>query len=458
MTNKELNQDISERIAFYMHKVKYFRGQSWFSDGGKMYLISEKSGLVDKFRTSYIIMKEVLGHIEPGQPSHAGLYDAIMNRPNEIDSEDFISKIIAKLIENDQLKAAKQFEEEGFFGKKEENVSKIGCWLMPSKYCIDYQTAEMELVSEDISCFDKIYFESKIDANFKPQVPKNFRLLCSNVFGVKTDEEYYNLLGIIAKSFKAIAGDQSIIVVKGVGGSGKSSWAKLMTRVFNELIVEITEEVFNPRSAAYDFTAQKRAMAKAHVIIIDESDEKAKNNNLLKKITSGTELPYRELQSNGGTLKVMATIVYFSNLDIDFSNIDSGTLRRLFEYESPKEKNSIEWKEGDFIDVFLKEKDGIIFDFFTAMKNFVEKPKKARTASKSVATSLNDLFFNENFAFDPTVMILRSTFLEICKKNRDFNGTKRRAQLIQWLEERGVVYGYQHRDGKYYVKGIKIVN
>lgn len=458
MTPKELNQDIADRIAFYMPKVKFFRGQSWFSDGGKMYLISEKSGLVDKFRTSYIIMKQVLSCVEVGTGTFADLHDCIINRPNEIDSEDFISKIIVKLIENDQLKAAKQFEEHGFFGKKEENVKKIGCWLMPSNFCIDYQTAETKPISEDICCFDKIYFENKLDGLFKPESPRNFRTLCHNVFGVKTDEEYYHLLGLVAKSFKSIPGDQSIIVVKGKGGSGKSTWVSVMTKIFNELIVEITEEVFNPRSAAYDFTVQKRAMANAHIILIDESSDRAKDNTLLKRITSGTTIPYRELQTNGGTLHVAASVVYFSNTDVDLSNIDSGTLRRLFEFKSPIDTVNIEWKKGKFDDIFMKEKDGIIFDFFTAMKSFVEKPKKERKAADMVATSLNDLFFNENFAMDESTAILKQTFLDICRKSREFSGTKKRAQLIGWLEERGVKYGYQGRDGKYYVKGIRIIS
>ena len=60
----------------------------------------------------------------------------------------------------------------------------------------------------------------------------------------KTEDEYMHLLGLIAKSFKSIPGDQSIIVVKGKGGSGKSTFVSVMTKIFNELIVEITEEVF----------------------------------------------------------------------------------------------------------------------------------------------------------------------------------------------------------------------
>jgi len=455
MTPKEINSYIAERIAWYMPKVKFFRGQSWFSDGGKMYLISDKLSLTDKFRTSYVIMKCVLSCMEFAENTE--IYNYIVHQPNTIDAEDFILKVIAKIIENDQKLAAEKFEKFGFFGKKEENVSKIGCWLMPSKFCIDYQNAEMIPVSEEISCFDKIFFEGKLDGIFKPEPPKNFKTLCHNVFGVQTDEEYYHLLGLIAKSFKSIPGDQSIIVVKGKGGSGKSTWVSVMTKIFNELIVEITEEVFNPRSAAYDFTSQKRAMANAHIILIDESSDKAKDNTLLKRITSGTTIPYRELQTNGGTLHVAASVVYFSNTDVDLSNIDSGTLRRLFEFKSPDETINIEWKKGKFDEIFMKEKDGIINDFFTAMKLFVEKPKKERKASEMVATSLNDLFFNENFAFDENTAILKQTFLDICRKSREFSGTKKRAQLIGWLEERGVKYGYQGRDGKYYVKGIKII-
>ena len=57
MTPKEINKDLSDRVAWYMPKVKYFRGQSYFSDGGKMYIISEKSSLSEKFKTSYVIMQ-----------------------------------------------------------------------------------------------------------------------------------------------------------------------------------------------------------------------------------------------------------------------------------------------------------------------------------------------------------------------------------------------------------------
>lgn len=459
MTPKEINQDLADRIAFYLDKIRYFRGQNYFSDNGKMYLISDKLSLSEKFKTSYVIMKHILSRFTV--PNEAGTehYNYIVNEPNKIDAEDFILKVICKLIENDQKLAAENFNQKGFFSKKEETVSRIGCWLMPSNYCVDYQTAEIQQVSEEISCFDKIYFDAKINENYRPETPKNFRILCQNVFGVKTDEEYYNLLGLVAKSFKSIPGDQSIIVVKGHGGTGKSSWVKVMTRIFNELIVEITEEVFNPRSAAYDFTAQKRAMANAHVILIDESSDRAKDNTLLKRITSGTTIPYRELQTNGGTLQVAASVIYFSNSDIDMSNIDSGTLRRLHEYKSPEQQILIDWKKGDFADIFIKEKEGIIFDFFAAMKNFVEKPKKERKERTTVATSVFDIFFNENFAFDDSKMVLKSDFLNICRKSSDFRGAKRRDQLKQWLEERGVNYNYQSAQhaGKYFVKGIKML-
>ena len=66
MTPQEINKDIADRIAFYMPKIVYFRGLNYFSDNGKMYLISEKSGLTEKFRTSYLIMLEVLT-LEPAR-------------------------------------------------------------------------------------------------------------------------------------------------------------------------------------------------------------------------------------------------------------------------------------------------------------------------------------------------------------------------------------------------------
>lgn len=455
MTPQEINKDIADRIAFYMPKIVYFRGLNYFSDNGKMYLISEKSGLTEKFRTSYLIMLEVLTHLNP--PDNNEIYNFVQNTPNLIDAKDFIEKVIVKIIENDHKLQADQFKQFGFFGKKQENVNKIGCWLMPTNFCIDYSNAEITPVSDNISCFDRIYFPVKIDGIFKPESPKNFKKLCHNVFGTKTEDESMHLLGLIAKSFKSIPGDQSIIVVKGKGGSGKSTFVSVMTKIFNELIVEITEEVFSPRAAAYDYTKQKIEMSNAHVILIDESSDKSKDNTLLKRITSGTEVPFRELQTNGGTIKVLASVVYFSNQDVDMSNIDTGTLRRLHEYTSPEESISIDWKSGKFTDIFLNEKEGIIMDFFNAMKKFVEKPKNNKAQKQRVATSIFDIFFKENFEFDNNCMILRSDFLNICRKSSDFRGTKRRSQFVQWLEERGVIYGFQAADGKYYVRGIKSV-
>jgi hypothetical protein len=96
-------------------------------------------------------------------------------------------------------------------------------------------------------------------------------------------------------------------------------------------------------------------------------------------------------------------------------------------------------------------------DFFNAMKKFVEKPKNNKAQKQRVATSIFDIFFKENFEFDNNRMILRSDFLNICRKSSDFRGTKRRSQFVQWLEERGVIYGFQAADGKYYVRGIKSV-
>ena len=143
--------------------------------------------------------------------------------------------------------------------------------------------------------------------------------------------------------------------------------------------------------------SKKIEMSNAHVILIDESSDKSKDNTLLKRITSGTEVPFRELQTNGGTIKVLASVVYFSNQDVDMSNIDTGTLRRLHEYTSPEESISIEWNSGKFTDIFLNEKEGIIMDFFNAMKKFVEKPKNNKAQKQRVATSIFDIFFKEKF-------------------------------------------------------------
>jgi hypothetical protein len=132
-------------------------------------------------------------------------------------------------------------------------------------------------------------------------------------------------------------------------------------------------------------------MSRASTIIIDESNEKNKDNTLIKRITSGTSIPYRELSTNGGTLQICATVLYFSNNNVFLNEIDSGISRRIVEFESPEKTIPIEWNKSEpFVNIFLREKNAIIADFVESFK-FTPK-QNYRYSSKVVKSGIEHFF------------------------------------------------------------------
>ena len=407
---------ISDRSGVYIDKIMYCNSEYWLNDNGVLYKISTKETSTH-FRVSFIICRMILDF---NNGKYNSMTDAEKNdhrdfcfvfdmKLKNVILKDFINEIFERIIERNNEMSAQCYVSRGYFSERECDVEELGLWLKPYDYFIKY--TEPHIIyprTPDVCCIDNIFMNTNPMKLADVAEPKNFHILCRNVFGIKTDDDYYELLALFSSSLRRTRGAQKFVTVKGNCNNGKSSFVDVVKNVFKGLFVEITEEAFNPRAAHYDNLPEKRAMAKASCIMIDESDERQKDNTLIKRITSGTTIPYRELAANGGSLEILATVFYFSNNNVVLSEIDGGTLRRLVEYESPNERYPIYWdsEKETFLDVFLKERDGIIRDF---IKSFLYKPKSADVEKNIVQSEIDDM--KKMFRFE------KGAYIQI----RDFN-------------------------------------
>ena len=437
MDSSDFTLYISSRYGFWIGNIYYYNSEYWYNDNGAMYKISSKE-ISTQFPVCYLICREVLKNIKSNDPEYPEVYEIVEYRQEFIDTKGIIEQVTMRIIDKNNKLLAKSYKYDGFFAEKKEDVKELGLWLKPYNYCIKYSDVTIHDRSMAIACLDSLYLESPPSETMTAPTPDNFRKLCYNVFGVKTTDEYFRLLSIVSKSLQRTRGAQYFISVKGKGGSGKSTFVNLMCNIFKGLICEVTEEAFSTRIQAYDFIIEKRKMSRASTILIDESSERQKDNNLIKRITSGTSIPYRELSTNGGTIGICASVIYFSNNNIIINEIDSGTLRRMIEYESPFETIEIEWdRNTNFLDVFLKERNGIISDF---IKSFQYSPKIQNKIEKQVIkTSYSDII--DMIRFEAGNIITVEEFND--KVRRTFGGISamQKKLLNNELERLGVKKG-----------------
>ena len=418
MDASEFSTFITSRGKYWIDDIVFYNGEYWLNDTGVLYKISEKETST-QFPVCYLIARRVLESMQSTEHEYQDVYDIIAERQELIDCKDIVANIFKRIIDKEHRLAAKEFEREKHFKRKESDPIELGLWLKPHDYCVRYLKPEtLTPRCSEVCCVDSVLVDNLDWEDKEP--PKNFRTLCYNVFGVRQEDEYFELLSVFSNSLHRTRGGQFFVSVKGKGGSGKSTFVNLMCQIFDGLICEITEEAFSTRVAAFDFISEKRRMSRASTILIDESNERSKDNNLIKRITSGTSLPYRELSTNGGTLHVCASVVYFSNNPIVINEIDSGTVRRMIEYVSPEESIQIEWdRNSNFLDVFKPERNRIIVDF---IKSFRYSPRANRT-EKAVRTAYST--YLDLFEFTPDGIL---TVSEVNEKLRNTFGIVTQAQ------------------------------
>lgn len=385
MDSKDFSTYITSRGKYWIDDIVYYSGEYWFNDEGVMYKISVKESST-QFPVCYLIARRVFANMNTEEHEYLDVQEILTDRQEMIDCKDFVYQIFKRIIDKEQRAAANEYERKQHFKNRTDDHIELGLWLKPHPYIVRYLKPEtLSTRCREVCCIDSILVDNLDWEDKEP--PSNFRKLCYNVFGVKYEDEYYELLAVFSKSLQRTRGGQYFVSVKGKGGSGKSTFVALMCQIFDGLICEITEDAFSTRVSGYDFILEKRKMNRASTILIDESNERQKDNNLIKRITSGTSVPYREISTNGGTLQVCASVVYFSNNPIVINDIDSGTVRRMIEYESPEKTLEIAWdRNTNFLDVFQPERNKIIVDF---IKSFRYKPKPKRT-DKAVQTSYSE--------------------------------------------------------------------